>query len=45
MCKASTQEEIEQLSREVAALVSDHQKLVDEVTAEVVRLERQGRKQ
>ena len=39
MSKASTKEEIEQLSREVAALVSDHQKLVDEVTAEVVRLE------
>jgi hypothetical protein len=42
MCMASTQEEIEQLSREVAALVSDHQKLVDEVTAEVVRLARVG---
>ena len=39
MSKASTQEEIEQLSREVEALVSDHQKLVDEVTAEVMRLE------
>jgi len=37
-----TKEEIEQLSREVAALVSDHQKLVDEVTAEVVRLARVG---
>ena len=35
MSKASTQEEIEQLSREVEALVSNHQKLVDEVTAEV----------
>ena len=45
MSKASTQEEIEQLSREVAALVSNHQKLVDEVTAEVVRLEKQVRKQ
>ena len=45
MSKASTQEEIEQLSREVDALVSDHQKLVDEVTAEVVHLEKQGRKQ
>ena len=45
MCKASTQEEIEQLSREVDALVSDHQKLVDEVTAEVMRLEKQGRQQ
>ena len=44
MSKASTQEEIEQLSREVASLVSDHQKLVDDVTAEVVRLEKQGRK-
>jgi hypothetical protein len=42
MSKASTQEEIEQLSREVAALVSDHQKIVDEVTAEVVRLARVG---
>ena len=42
MSKASTQEEIEQLSREIAALVSDHQKLVDEVTAEVVRLARVG---
>src|SRR5678815_2587911 len=42
MCMASTQEEIEQLSREVAALVSDHHKLVDEVTAEVVRLARVG---
>ena len=37
MSKASTQEEIEQLSREVDGLVSDHQKLVDDVTAEVVR--------
>lgn len=45
LSKASTQEEIAQLSREVDALVSDHQKLVDEVTAEVVRLEKQGRKQ
>jgi hypothetical protein len=42
MSKASTQEEIEQLSREVAALVSGHQKIVDEVTAEVVRLARVG---
>jgi len=42
MCMASTQEEIEQLSREVEALVSDHQKLVDGVTAEVMRLEKQG---
>ena len=42
MSKASTQEEIEQLSREVTTLVSDHQKLVDEVTAEVVRLVRVG---
>ena len=38
LSKASTPEEIEQLSREVDGLVSDHQKLVDEVTAEVVRL-------
>jgi hypothetical protein len=45
MSKARTQEEIEQLSSEVEALVSDHQKLVDEVTTEVVRLEKQGRKQ
>ena len=45
MSKSSTQKEIEQLSREVDALVSDHQKLVDEVTAEVVRLEKQGRQQ
>jgi oligoendopeptidase F len=45
MSKASTQEEIEQLSREVAALVSDHQKIVDEVMAEVVRLEKQARQQ
>jgi hypothetical protein len=45
MSKASTQEEIEQLSREVASLVSDHQKLVDEVTAEVVRLDKLGRQQ
>jgi hypothetical protein len=45
LSKASTQEEIAQLSREVDALVSDHQKLVDEVTAEVVSLEKQGRKQ
>jgi hypothetical protein len=44
MSKASTQEEIEQLSREVDGLVSNHQKLVDDVTAEVVRLEKQGRK-
>jgi t-SNARE complex subunit (syntaxin) len=45
MSKARTQKEIEQLSREVEALVSDHQELVDEVTTEVVRLEKQGRKQ
>jgi hypothetical protein len=45
MSKASTLDQIEQLSREVDALVSDHQKLVDEVTAEVVRLEERGRKQ
>ena len=45
MSKASTQEEIEQLSREVASLVSDHQKIVDEVTAEVVRLDKLGRQQ
>jgi hypothetical protein len=45
MSKASTQEEIEQLSREVASLVSDHQKLVDEVTAEVLRLDKLGWKQ
>ena len=44
MSRASTQEEIEQLSREVDGLVSNHQKLVDDVTAEVVRLEKQGRK-
>jgi hypothetical protein len=44
MSKASTQEEIEQLSREVDGLLSNHQKLVDDVTAEVVRLEKQGRK-
>jgi hypothetical protein len=44
MSKTSTREEIEQLSREVDGLVSDHQKLVDEVTAEVVRLEKQSRK-
>jgi hypothetical protein len=45
MSKASTQEEIEQLSREVATLVSDHQKIVDEVTAEVLRLDKLGRQQ
>jgi len=45
MSKASTQEEIEQLSREVASLVSDHQKIVDEVTAEVLRLDKLGWKQ
>ena len=45
MSKASTQEEIEQLSREVTALVSDHQKIVDQVTAEVVRLDKLGRQQ
>jgi hypothetical protein len=39
MSKASTQEEIEKLSTVVDGLVSDHQKLVDEVTAEVVSLE------
>jgi hypothetical protein len=44
MSKASTQEEIEQLSREVDGLVSDHQKLVDEVTAQVMRLQKQRRK-
>ena len=43
MSKTSTQEAIEQLSREVDGLVSNHQKLVDEVTAEVVRLGKQGR--
>ena len=45
MCKASTTEEIEQLSREVAALVSDHQKIIDEVTAEVLLLTKQARQQ
>src|SRR5215470_20274900 len=45
MSKASTQEEIEQLSREVASLVSDHQKIVDEVTAEVLRMDKLGRQQ
>jgi len=45
MSKFSTQEEIEQLSREVDGLVSHHQKLVDEVTAEVIRLEKQGQQQ
>jgi hypothetical protein len=42
--KTSTQEEIEQLSREVDGLVSGHQKLVDEVTAEVVRLKNRARR-
>jgi hypothetical protein len=44
MSKTSTQEEIEQLSREVDGLVSGHQKLVDEVTAEVVRLKNRARR-
>jgi hypothetical protein len=42
MSEASTQGEIGQLSRQVDALISYHQKLVDEVTAEVVGLEKQG---
>jgi len=45
MSKFSTQKEIEQLSREVDGLMSHHQKLVDEVTAEVIRLEKQGQQQ
>ena len=47
MSNASTREEIEQLCSEVEALVSDHhhQKLVDGVTAEVMRLEKQARQQ
>jgi hypothetical protein len=43
MSKASTREEIEQLCREVDALVSGHQKFVDSITAEVVRLENRVR--
>jgi ubiquinone biosynthesis protein UbiJ len=45
MSKASTREEIEQLCSEVEALVSNHQKLVDGATAEVLRLEKQARQQ
>jgi hypothetical protein len=43
MSKTGTQEEIEQLCREVDTLVSGHQKFVDSVTAEVVRLENRVR--
>jgi hypothetical protein len=43
MSKISTREEIEQLCREVDALVSGHQKFVDSITAEVVRLENRVR--
>ena len=43
--RASTPEEIEQLSKQVDELTSDYQKRINEVVAETKRLEKQSRKQ
>jgi GTP1/Obg family GTP-binding protein len=45
IARASTPEEIEQLSKQVDKLTSDYQKRIDEVMAEAKRLEKQSRKQ
>ncbi len=45
IARASTPEEIEQLSKQVDELTSDCQKRINEVMAEAKRLEKQSRKQ
>jgi CRP-like cAMP-binding protein len=45
IARASTPEEIKQLSRKVDELTSDYQKRINEVVAETKRLEKHGRKQ
>jgi hypothetical protein len=45
IARASTPEEIEQLSKQVDELTSDYQKHINEVVAESKRLEKQSRKQ
>jgi hypothetical protein len=45
IARASTPEEIEQLSKQVDGLTSDYQKRINEVVAETKRLEKQSRKQ
>ena len=45
IARASTPEEIEQLSTQVDELTSDYQKRINEVVAETKRLEKQSRKQ
>ena len=45
IARASTPEEIEQLSKQVDELTSDYQKRIGEVMAETKRLEKQSRKQ
>ena len=45
IARASTPEEIEQLSKQVDELTSDYQKRINEVVAETKLLEKQSRKQ
>jgi methyl-accepting chemotaxis protein len=45
IARASTPEEIQQLSMQVDELTSDYQKRINEVVAETKRLEKQSRKQ
>jgi len=45
IARASTPEEIEQLSKQVDELTSQYQKRINEVVAETKRLEKQSRKQ
>ena len=45
IARASTPEEIEQLSKQVDGLTSDYQKRIYELMAEAKRLEKQSRKQ
>jgi methyl-accepting chemotaxis protein len=45
IARASTPEEIQQLSKQVDELTSDYQKRINEVVAETKRLEKQSRKQ
>ena len=45
IARASTPEEIEQLSKQVDGLTSDYQKRIYELMAETKRLEKQSRKQ
>ena len=45
IARASTPEEIEQLSKQADGLTSDYQQRINEVVAETKRLEKQSRKQ